>query len=48
MGGLDQEVLQLVDMLSFLCRDEDRLHVGKAGWFKPVVGEQVGFVENED
>lgn len=27
MSSLDQKILQLVDMLSFLSRDEDRLHV---------------------
>lgn len=49
MSSLDQKILQLVDMLSFLSRDEDRLHVfGKVGRFKLAIGEQVGFVENED
>lgn len=49
MSSLDQKILQLVDMLSFLSRDEDRLHVfRKVGRFKLAIGEQVGFVENED
>lgn len=49
MSSLDQKILQLVDMLSFLSRDEDRLYVfGKVGRFKLAIGEQVGFVENED